>query len=87
MKKIIAILLCLVMVLSVTACQTAEEAPAADEPAAEESAAAEETQTEDPAAAEADDEDLLICCIAGEVGIPYFTTCSGVRSRLAKTWA
>lgn len=76
MKKIIALLLCLVMMLSVTACQTAEEAPEAETPATEETATTgEETPTEEEASAPAaEDEDLLICCIAGEVGIPYFTT-------------
>ena len=55
MKKLLALLLALVMVLSVTACAAKTEEPAAEEPAAEEPAAeapAEEPAAEEPAAEE-----------------------------------
>ena len=52
MKKLIALLLALVMVLSLVACAAKqEEKPAAEEPAAEEPAA-EEPAAEEPAAEE-----------------------------------
>ena len=77
MRKAFVFIMCLAVMLSGIACQPAvepvaagpgAEAAVAPEPAVE---AAAESSTE-PVSEDGDD--ILICCVAGEVGIPYFTT-------------
>ena len=93
MKKLIALLLALVMVLALVACGAKTEEPAAEEPAAEEPAAEEpaaeepaaETPAEEPAAAEsAGDVSEL------NVGVFYYsfadTYISSVRTALDAQW-
>ena len=83
MKKLIALLLALVMVLALVACGAKTEEPAAEEPAAEEPAAetpAEEPAAEEPAAESAGDVSEL------NVGVFYYsfadTYISSVRTAL-----
>ena len=83
MKKLIALLLALVMVLALAACGAKTEEPAAEEPAAEEPAA--ETPAEEPAAEEsAGDVSEL------NVGVFYYsfadTYISSVRTALDAQW-
>ncbi len=83
MKKLIALLLALVMVLALVACGAKTEEPAAEEPAAEEPAA--ETPAEEPAAEEsAGDVSEL------NVGVFYYsfadTYISSVRTALDAQW-
>ena len=88
MKKLIALLLALVMVLALVACGAKTEEPAAEEPAAEEPAAEEpaaETPAEEPAAEEpAGDVSEL------NVGVFYYsfadTYISSVRTALDAQW-
>lgn len=87
MKKLIALLLALVMVLALVACGAKTEEPAAEEPAAEEPAAetpAEEPAAEEPAAESAGDVSEL------NVGVFYYsfadTYISSVRTALDAQW-
>ena len=87
MKKLIALLLALVMVLALVACGAKTEEPAAEEPAAEEPAAetpAEEPVAEEPAAESAGDVSEL------NVGVFYYsfadTYISSVRTALDAQW-
>ena len=87
MKKLIALLLALVMVLALAACGAKTEEPAAEEPAAEEPAAetpAEEPAAEEPAAESAGDVSEL------NVGVFYYsfadTYISSVRTALDAQW-
>ena len=74
MKKLIALLLALVMVLSLVACGSKTEEPAAEEPAAEEPAAeepaAEEPAAEEPAAEEPAAEEPAA---DGEIKVAFIT--------------
>ena len=87
MKKLIALLLALVMVLALVACGAKTEEPAAEEPAAEEPAAetpAEGPAAEEPAAESAGDVSEL------NVGVFYYsfadTYISSVRTALDAQW-
>ena len=91
MKKLIALLLALVMVLALVACGAKTEEPAAEEPAAEEPAA--ETPAEEPAAEEPAAEPAAES--AGDVselnvGVFYYsfadTYISSVRTALDAQW-
>ena len=91
MKKLIALLLALVMVLALAACGAKTEEPAAEEPAAEEPAA--ETPAEEPAAEEPAAEPAAES--AGDVselnvGVFYYsfadTYISSVRTALDAQW-
>ena len=93
MKKLIALLLALVMVLALVACGAKTEEPAAEEPAAEEPAA--ETPAEEPAAEEPAAEEPAAAESAGDVselnvGVFYYsfadTYISSVRTALDAQW-
>ena len=89
MKKLIALLLALVMVLALVACGAKTEEPAADEPAAEEPAA-EEPAAEEPAAEEPAAEAPAGDVSDLNVGVFYYnfadTYISSVRTALDAQW-
>ena len=89
MKKLIALLLALVMVLALVACGAKTEEPAAEEPAAEEPAA-EEPAAEEPAAEEPAAEAPAGDVSDLNVGVFYYnfadTYISSVRTALDAQW-